>query len=408
MMNHHLNNGYAMKKNNNGFWVTLIGIIIAIAVAYGLYKLFFTAPPEAPQMPPPAVSVIEIQPANLPLSYEYAGRTTGSREVEIRARVSGILLKRAYTEGQPVKQGDVLFRIDPAPFEAELAQAQARLTQTERDWKRAEALIKEKALSPREYDEAKSAYEQARAAVKTARINLDYTTVTAPISGITSKESLSEGSLVSADTSLLTTLAQLDPIYVDFSIPDSEAIAQRQQLASGALTAQADGKLTAEVFFGDTRKEPYIGHVNFTDSVIDPQTGTVRARAVLPNADNAILPGQFVRVNISGLVLQNAITIPDAATMQGPMGTFVYTVLTEGDTTKAAITPVVLGALADKQRIVTSGLKAGDKVITEGMIKVQPDAPVTIADPNAAPPEGGAPAQGDAPDTSAAPPAAKE
>lgn len=371
-----------MKQKGYGFTTILVVLGVAAAAGYGIYKLFFGAPPPTPAMPAPSVMAVEISPADLPMTYEYAGRTAGSREVEIRARVSGILLQRNYVEGQPVTQGDLLFTIDPAPFEAALAQAQARLTQTERDWKRADVLIKEKALSPREYDEAKSAYEQAKAEVKTARINLDYTTVTAPISGITSKEGLSEGSLVTADTSLLTRIAQLDPVYVEFSIPDSEAIYQRQQLASGAMVQPEDGKLTIEVFFGDRRDAPFHGVVDFTDSVIDPQTGTVRARGVLQNADNAVLPGQFVRVALKGLTLKQATIIPDTAVMQGPMGTFVYTITPEG---KAAITPVTLGALAGKNRIVTNGLSEGDKVITEGMIKVQPDAPVTIIDPNAAP-----------------------
>lgn len=371
-----------MKQKGYGFTTILVVLGVAAAAGYGMYKLFFGAPPPTPAMPAPSVMAVEISPADLPMTYEYAGRTAGSREVEIRARVSGILLQRNYVEGQPVTQGDLLFTIDPAPFEAALAQAQARLTQTERDWKRADVLIKEKALSPREYDEAKSAYEQAKAEVKTARINLDYTTVTAPISGITSKEGLSEGSLVTADTSLLTRIAQLDPVYVEFSIPDSEAIYQRQQLASGAMVQPDDGKLTIEIFFGDRRDTPFHGVVDFTDSVIDPQTGTVRARGVLQNADNAVLPGQFVRVALKGLTLKQATIIPDTAVMQGPMGTFVYTITPEG---KAAITPVTLGALAGKNRIVTSGLSEGDKVITEGMIKVQPDAPVTIIDPNAAP-----------------------
>lgn len=328
--------------------------------------------------PPPAVTVIDVAPADLPLSYEYAGRTAGSREVEIRARVSGILLKRAYVEGQPVKKGDLLFTIDPAPFEAALADAEARFAQARKEWARVGELRKAEAISAREAEQAESAYEQAKALVRTARINLGYTTVTAPIDGVTSVEGLSEGSLVAADTSLLTRISQLDPLYVYFSSPDMDALTQRRKVAEGTLTLPEDRHLKAEIRFGDGTTYDQLGIIDFTDSIITPETGTVRARAVMPNPDTRLLPGQFVRVIVKGFTRKGAIAIPDQAIMQGPQGPFVYTVNAES---KATITPVSLGELQGKLRLIESGLKAGDRVVTEGMIKARPDAPVTIAAP---------------------------
>lgn len=332
------------------------------------------AAPAAP--PPPAVTVIKVAQGNIPLSYEYAGRVSGSREVEIRARVSGILLERAYQEGQSVEEGAVLFKIDPKPYEAEFANANARFNQAKRDWNRTTALKKDDAISAREYDQAQSAYEQAKAAVQTAEINLGYTTVTAPISGVTSSESLSEGSLVTADSSLLTRLTQLDPVYVYFSSPDMETLMQRREVSEGTLMMPADKKLHAEIRYGDGTAYSELGTIDFTDSIITPETGTVRARAVVPNKENRLLPGQFVRVMVKGLVRPNAIAIPDKAILQGPQGPFVYTV---GEDGKAAVKPVKLGALNDNARLIESGLEAGERVITEGMIKVRPGSPVKIA-----------------------------
>lgn len=336
----------------------------------------------AAQTPPPAaVTFITIEPKDFPVTYEYAGRSAGSREVEIRARVSGILMKRNYTEGAAVKEGDSLFEIDSAPFNATLAQTKARYVQAANDWKRAQQLFKQKALSAREYDEAQAAYAQLKAEIDTANINLGYTKVIAPISGVTSKEGLSEGSLITADTSLLTRLTQLDPLYVNFAVPDAESMKQRNDLASGKLAMPEDGMLKAEIRFGDGTVYNHEGTINFTDSIIDNETGTVSSRAIVPNPDNAILPGQFVRVFLKGLVRKNAIAIPDQAIMQGPQGIFVYVITAEN---KVAVKPVVPGELSKTMRLIESGLDVGDKVLVEGMIKARPDsvvAPAPYVDP---------------------------
>lgn len=372
------------NSRNRPLWLYILLILAVVVGGYIGYERFVSAKydeameqAKAEMMSKPAeVSVFEVQIGDVPLVYEYAGRTSGSREVEIRARVSGILLKRAYIEGQAVKQGDVLFEIDPAPFKVALNQAQARFAQAKNDWDRAQKLFKVQALSARERDQARSSYEQTRAEVENARINLGYTTVTAPISGVTSNEAMSEGSLVNADTSLLTRLTQLDPMYVNFSAPDSEVLDMRHMVASGEARMPEDGVLRAEIRMGNGAVYMHEGELNFTDSIIDPQTGTVSSRAVVPNPENVLMPGQFVRVVVKGISKVNAIAIPDRAIMQGPQGAFVYLVSDQGT---AQMRPVKLGLLNNGLRLIEDGLQPGEKIIVEGMIKVRPDAPVVVS-----------------------------
>ena len=344
--------------------------------------------------PIPEVGVIAVQPRDVAIENEYAGRTAGYREVEVRARVTGILQKRTYVEGQRVKAGDVLFQIDPAPFAVVLARAQARLQdaeaqlrQAERDWARVAALYEENAISARERDASQSNLDLARAnlaAAKTdveaARIDLGYTRVEAPVSGVTSLEVRSEGSLVGpgAADSLLTRITQLDPLYVNFSYPDADALRQRALLASGKLSMADEERLAAELRFGDGSVYGHEGYISFTDSTIDPATGTVRARAVFPNPEASLLPGQFVRIVPKGLVRKDVIVIPQAAVMQGPQGTFVYLV---GEDDKAKVQPVTTGAAIGADWLIEEGLKPGDRVIVEGVIKVRPGAPVRPAPP---------------------------
>lgn len=369
----------AQRKRSSRLKFVVIVLVIA-AIVYAIYRMATPAKPEVKTPPPPAVTVQQIQIQNIPLVFEYPARLAGSREVEIRARVGGILLKRAYTEGQYVKQGDLLFQIDPAPYEAALAQAAASYAQAEKDYKRAVTLQKQKALSAREFDQAQAMYGSAKAQYDAAKINLAYTTVRAPISGYTSQESNSEGTLVTADTTLLTRVTQLDPMYVEFAYSDSEAMMQRQAVASGQMSLPKDKLLHVEIVSREGTTYGQEGVIRFTDSIINPDTGTVQARAVVPNKDQTIMPGQFVRVKVKGLTQMNAIGIPEKAVMQGPMGTFVYTV---GAENKAVITPVKLGLLNHGTQIVSEGLKEGDLVVTEGMIKVKPDMPVCVDTPDA-------------------------
>lgn len=349
------------------------------------------APTPAAAPPPPSVAVSEIKPEAVPLHYQYAGRIAAFREVEVRARIQGILQEKTFIEGAQVKEGDVLFRIDPAPYQAELAraraslqEAQAQVARTERDLERAVTLFQRNVGTEKARDDALSARDLAKAAlagaeaqVKTAEINLGYTTITAPIAGITSLRVLPEGSLVNTGTnSLLTRITQLDPVYVHFSFTDTEAREIRRLLESGQGLGPPGGRLKVRISFGDGQSYDREGEVDFTDSNLDLQTGTLRARAVLANPDNRLRPGEFVRVSVEGVTRRDAIVVPQAAVMQGPQGQFVYA-LEAGD--KAVVRPITIGREVGKGWIVESGLKAGERIVTEGVIKVKPGSAVAIA-----------------------------
>ncbi len=360
----------------------------ALLLGVSLVALPVAASAQAPAAPPPpAVEIMTMAEREVPLSFTYAGRISAFREVQVRAQVGGILQERAYVEGARVNAGDVLFRVDPTTYEAEVAKAkaqvqtaEAQLAQATRDQTRAVELFERKVGSAKSRDDAVSAVELAEAAVaaakaqlKSAQINLDYATVRAPIDGVTSLDVVPEGSLVgvgSAD-SLLTTITQLDPVYVNFSVADANATAMRQ-IASGKK-ADNEGKLTASLAFGDGSKYDRTGEIDFTSASIDVQTGTIRSRAVFDNPDFALIPGQFVRITLSGAKLDSAIVVPEIAVMQGPQGTFVYTVDAEN---VAAITPIKLGQAVEGGWVALEGLKAGDQIVTSGVIKVRAGAPV--------------------------------
>ncbi|MFI8744995.1 efflux RND transporter periplasmic adaptor subunit [Pseudomonas sp. NPDC077186] len=349
--------------------------------------------------PPPAVTVERVKAGALPVVLEYPARTAGYREVQVRAQVSGILQERTYQEGSGVQKDQLLFRIDPRPYQAALARAkgalaqeQARYRQTERDLKRIRELQKKGFASESELDNAVSNFEQSKANIEAAQaevqsrqIDLDYTTVKAPITGITSKESVSEGSLIVAgdpSASLLTQITQLDPIFVNFAYPDAEAERLRRELSEGSLVPPASGKLNVEVQFGDGSAYPVEGEVDFTDSLIDRGTGTVSARGVVPNPEQKLLPGQFVRVLVKGLTRPDAITVPERAVAQGPRGTFVYVVDEQGI---ARMRQVGTGDTAGGRWLISSGVSEGDRVVVDGLAKVRPDSPVQVEEAKAAP-----------------------
>ena len=360
------------------------------------------------QMPPPEVAVAEAVAKRLPVGYEYAAQTAGYREVEVRARVTGILVKRNYREGEVVKRGQSLFQIDPAPFqvalaraEADLATAEARQAQAARDAERMKAVIDIKAVSRKEYDDAVSASQIAAAEVKGARarvaeakLNVDWTRVESPINGISSRSLRSEGTLVSGPDVLLTSVTQVDPIYVIFGIPESELLRIRRDVDAKRLELPADGRFDVTVALTDGSVYGKPGKVDFTDVRVNTNTGTVEARAELPNPGGVLKPGQFVRVRLAGAVRPAAITVPQRAVLEGPKGKFVYVVDAES---KAEVRPVQVGDWAGESWVIDSGLAPGDKVIVDGVMKIGPGAPVRIAatgqggeaKPPAAPPGAG-------------------
>lgn len=351
-----------------------------------------TSQAQAPAAPPPSVEITTLTAREVPLSYTYSGRIAAFREVQVRAQVGGILKERTYVEGAQVKAGDVLFRVDPTTYEAEVAKAQAQLqtaeaqlAQASRDKIRAVELFSRQVGSQKARDDALSAVELAEAGVaaakaqlQSAQINLDYATVRAPIDGITSLDVVPEGSLVGVGTadSLLTTITQLDPVYVNFSFTDANA-AEIRRIADAQKNPDPAQKLTASLRFGDGREYDRTGEIDFTSASIDTQTGTIRSRAIFANPDLYLIPGQFVQVTISGMSLASAIVVPEIAVMQGPQGKFVYTV---NDQSVAAMAPVTLGQSVEGGWIVTDGLKSGDQIVTSGVIKVRPGAPVAATE----------------------------
>ena len=340
-------------------------------------------------MPPSEVNVVTVSPQALSQAFEYVGQTAGSREVEVRARVTGILLKRNFEEGGRVKQGQSLFTIDPAPIqavanraEADVAAARARLEQAKRNAARLKPLYAEKAVSQKEYDDAVSAeligeadLKAAQARLAEARLNLEYTRVESPVTGFASRALRSEGSLVSGPDVLLTTVVQVDPIWVNFGIPDTEQARLQKEAAEGRLSLPKNFQV--ELRLADGSLYPLKGRLDFADVRISPATGTREARAEMPNPQNILRPGQFVRVILHGATRPHAVTVPQRAVLEGPQGKFVYIV---NDKSAAEPRPVQAGQWVGDDWIITEGLKGGERVIVDGVMKLGPGAPVKVAE----------------------------
>nr|WP_246717652.1 efflux RND transporter periplasmic adaptor subunit [Microvirga flocculans] len=336
----------------------------------------------APAQPPPQVGIIVVQPAEVPLPVEYAGRVAGYRDIEVRPRVGGLLLKRDYEEGARVEQDQLLFQIDPEPYEvalnraeAQQQQAQAALKQAEENFARIEPLARrgvsteaqlQDAISQR--DQGRAGVQAAEAEVRNAKLNLSYTRVTAPAGGITSLVSPPEGALIQAQQTLLTTISQIDPAYVNFSFSDEEGQAFRE-LNEKRAKPISEKELGVELHFGRQTVYPQLGKIDTAAQRVDPQTGTIQARAIFPNPDGVLLPGQFVRVRLLGVTYPNAIVVPQQAVSQGPQGPSVYVL---GANDIAQIRPIRLGVEIPTGWIVREGLKGGDRVIVDGVIRVRP------------------------------------
>ena len=343
-------------------------------------------------MPPPEVNAITVELRQVPVTFEYVGQTAGSREVEVRARVTGILLSRNFKEGGRVEKGQSLYTIDPAPFqaalaraEADVAAAEARHDQATRNAARLKPLYAEKAVSQKEYDDAASGEaisaadaKAARARLLEARLNLSYTKVEAPEGGVVSRSQRSEGSLVSGPEVLLTTVIQVDPIWVNFGIPDSDARRLQQELEAKRLVLPKGG-FEVQLRLADGTQYGKPGRLNFSDVRVNPATGTREARAELPNpSGGALQPGQFVRVALKGATIPDAVTVPQRAVLENPQGGKIVFVVDEKGTAQPR--PVQVGEWSGEEWIILSGLKAGEKVITDGVMKLGPGAPVRIAE----------------------------
>lgn len=381
------------QSNAFSFKFNKLAIVLALSLpAFALTACNKSAAPAGPAgsgmgaMPPPEVNVITLQAHNLPIDFEYVGQTAGIRETEVRARINGIVEQRVYEEGSKVKAGQILFQIDPGAYQTQLASAEAalgvseaKLNQVKREYARLAPLAAEKAISQREYDDAKSAleiaeasYKQVRAQVNEARLNVGYTKVVAPISGVSGVAVKPNGSLVTTADSLLTTIVQTDPMYVNFSVSEADYLKLNADLASGKLQLEGkpstNGSLNFEVKvkMADGSIFPVSGKMNFLSEKVNTATGGFDARAQIANPDGALRPGQFVRVLLQGGTRKDALSVPQRAVIDSPMGKMVFGVTPDN---KLVPRPVELDGWSRGEWVVTKGLQSGERVLVDGFIK---------------------------------------
>jgi membrane fusion protein (multidrug efflux system) len=357
--------------------------------------------------PPPEVTVATIQPQQIVLTTELPGRTSAYLVAEIRPQVNGLIQKRLFTEGSDVKAGDVLYQIDPAPFqatlnsaEAALGRAQASLPSIRSRAERYKGLLADRAVSQQDYDDATSAVNQTeadiqyyKATVETARINLGYTRVVAPISGRIGRSSVTDGALVTAYQPVpLSTIQQLDPIYVDVPQSTAELLRLNRRLADGRLNQDGANQKKARLLLEDGAEYADEGTLQFRDVTVDPTTGSSIVRIIFPNPKGVLLPGMFVRAIVKEGVHSQAILVPQQAVSRDPRGNPMALIVGEGE--KAQQKMLTLDRPIGDKWLVTSGLAFGDRVIVEGLQKVRPNAVVKVASAEKA-----APADAPAPQT---------
>jgi len=354
-----------------------------------------------PTPPSPEVTVIKTVPRDTPVTIEFVGKTVSSRRVEIRSRVEGFLEKRLYTEGSMVKEGDVLFQMDQKPFQAdlraakaELAQQQARLDNAEANLKRVKPLAEKNAVSQKDLDDAIGTYRSSAAAVEAAKakvvqaeLSLSYTTITSPVTGLSSFAVKQEGAYIGfGSDSLLTYVAQLNPMWVEFSVSENQILKSRQQSELGIIKHPEQGDMEVEVVLADGSIFPNRGRITFADAALSEETGTFLIRAELENIMDTdselemLRPGQFVRARLHGMVRPNAILVPQRAVQQGAKGSFVWVVDEEG---KAEFQPVTVGQWYGDEWFIDEGLEGGETVVVDGALKLRPGIPVKIVTPEA-------------------------
>ena len=368
--------------------------LIPGAIALSVFLLSGCGEEAASQVAAAAVpvDVAIVSTMDVPVTSRLTGRADPVRKAEVRPQVSGIILKRLFTEGSIVEEGQQLYQIDPALYEAavdsakaQLESAKATLTSTSLRYERYKKLLKSNAISKQDYDDSEAAYLQAKASVnsakaqlKTAEINLAYTKVYAPISGRIGKSDFTEGALVSAQqTNPLATIQQLDPMYVDFGQSVEQHLALRRAVKDGSFKL-VDGKAPLDIYFSDGSKYNLQGQLEFSDITVDETTGMVNLRTILPNPDQVILPGMFIRGDINEGYIPDAIVIRKDAVIREAAGeTYVYTITSEN---KAQRTVVKVGTEYQDIFVITDGLKPGDKVITSNIQKIRTGTEVSEID----------------------------
>lgn len=361
--------------------------------------------PGGGEMPPTPVSFIEMKPESLPIVNDLPGRISATRTAEVRPRVGGIVVERIFEQGSLVKAGDVLYRIDPAQYSVQvasaqgtLARAQAAQTNAATEADRQEELRQRNVSSGSSYDNAVSVLAQAdadvmiaQAQLQEAQLNLDYTEVRAPIGGVIGRATITEGALVAAQTDVMATIQQLDPVYADFTQSSSQVLQLRRAMEAGQLVATAPGEARTTILYDDGTPYDHPGRLLFSEATVDQSTGQVTLRAEVPNPEGYLLPGLYVRVQIEQAIRNDALAVPQMAVQRDQRGATSVYVIGEGDTVQ--MRPVTLGSAIDSRWTVLEGLNAGERVVVEGAQKLSPDAkvapepyvPATAAGDQAAP-----------------------
>jgi len=374
-----------MRKNDIGFGLFRY-IALGVILLNGLWLIGCDRKIEAQQAPKvPEVAIVAIQPQRIELTTELPGRTSAYRIAEIRPQVNGIIQKRLFQEGSDVKAGQLLYQIDPAQFQvsydsakASLGKSQANLPSIKLRVERYKEVLVDKAVSQQEYDDAAAVMEQARAdieywkaAVEAARINLGYTRVTAPISGRIGRSTVTDGALVTAYQPMaLATIQQLDPIYVDVTQSSAELLRLKRNFDTGKLSANEGNGRKARLVLEDGTPYPMEGKLQFRDVTVDPTTGSYTLRIVVPNPENLLLPGMFVRAVVQEGVAEQAILAPQQGVSRTPKGDPIALVVDESGTVQQRML-TLNRAIGDKW-LISSGLSAGERVIVEGMLNVRP------------------------------------
>jgi len=371
-----------------------IAIALAIATAVGCSK---EKPPA--ERPAPQVQVMSVTAATVQQPISFVAQTESSQRVDIVARVSGFLEKIAYTEGELVKEDQLLFQLDPKPFKAQVDAAkgqvlaqQARFATAKANLARTKPLAEQDALSRADLDRAQGEYDSASASVfaaeaklREAELNLGYTTIRSPVTGFASRSQQRQGSYINAvaESAQLTYVAAVDPVWVNFSVSQNQMARLRSDASAGRITMPPDQKFPVEISLSDGKVYPEKGSISFADPSFSQDTGSFLVRAVIPNPQRALRPGMFVTAKVEGLVRPDAIVIPQLAVQQGANGHVVYVIRPDN---VAELRPVVVGDyLGEKNIVIVEGLKSGDRVVIDGVLKVVPGKPVQILQPGAPP-----------------------
>lgn len=367
----------------------LRGGTVFIAAAISLLLAGCSKPPA----PPPAlaeVTVLKIEPRDMPVTFEYIAQTQSPQQVNIVARVSGFLDKQIYTEGTMVKEGQLLFQMDKKPFVAQLDAQQAALERSQAsndtaaaNLKRVKPLTEQNALSQKDLDDATgqeqttaASVAQAKAQVDIAKLNLSYTNITSPLSGIAAAAQQKEGSYLSAQNNHLTTVSSLDPMWINFSLSENELTNYRNDIKQNLLRLPPGQAYVAEVILVDGSSFPQTGKITFVDPSYNPQTGTFLIRVTLANPQGLLRPNQYVRVRLTGATRPNAVAVPQQAVQQGAKGHFVWVIDKQG---KAERRPISPGDWYADQWFVNKGLAAGDQVVVDGALRLRAGAQVKTA-----------------------------